>query len=168
MRAFSRAVRGRGTVYLTGGASALLVGWRASTNDIDLSFDPEPAGTFEAIARLKNELDLNVELAAPDHFVPRLQGWEDRSPLVEVIDGIEWRHYDFRTQALSKLARAAARDLGDVRAMLEHGLVDEDALRRALVEARPGLARFPRLEPEALEAALARVLEGSSTGPEDE
>lgn len=39
-----------------------------------LKLDPEPAGVFEAIAGLKQEIDVNVELAAPDDFVPALPG----------------------------------------------------------------------------------------------
>ena len=38
-----------GTCFITGGGSALLLGWRETTVDIDLKFDPEPAGVFDAI-----------------------------------------------------------------------------------------------------------------------
>ena len=44
----------------------MLIGWRETTVDADLKLDPEPAGVFEAIARLKDSLDINVELSAPD------------------------------------------------------------------------------------------------------
>src|SRR6267378_1959736 len=47
-----------GKVYFTGGATALLLGFREQTIDIDIKLDPEPKGVFEAIARLKNSLDL--------------------------------------------------------------------------------------------------------------
>lgn len=60
-----RAVRSPGRVYLTGGASALLEGWRTSTIDIDIKLDPEPIGVFEAIARLKDRLDTNVARPQP-------------------------------------------------------------------------------------------------------
>jgi len=65
MRALGNEARGEGRVYFTGGASAVLIGWRASTIDIDLKLDPEPPGAFEAIATLKDRLSVNVELAAP-------------------------------------------------------------------------------------------------------
>lgn len=45
-----------GACYLTGGACALLEGWRETTIDVDLKFDPVPAGVFEAIPRLMQEL----------------------------------------------------------------------------------------------------------------
>lgn len=67
-----RRARGSGRVYLTGGATALLHGWHTSTVGIDLKLDPEPAGAFEAIAELKDELDVNVELAAPDQLLGAL------------------------------------------------------------------------------------------------
>ncbi|MDQ3198340.1 MAG: hypothetical protein M3Q46_03985 [Verrucomicrobiota bacterium] len=59
--ALGERVRGAGRIYLTGGATAVLYGWRTMTIDIDLKADPEPAGLFEAIALLKDELDVNVE-----------------------------------------------------------------------------------------------------------
>jgi hypothetical protein len=37
MKALGREARGSGCIYFTGGASALLIGWRSSTVDIDLS-----------------------------------------------------------------------------------------------------------------------------------
>ena len=105
LEALGRACRGSGVLYLTGGASALLEGWRASTIVTDLRLDPEPEGVFAAIARIKEELDVNIELASPSDFPPELGDWRSRSPLVGRFGAIEVRHYDFRAQALAKLAR---------------------------------------------------------------
>lgn len=74
--------RGAGRIYLVGGASAVLVGWRATTVDADLKLAPEPDGVFEAIAEAKDTLDINIELAAPDDFVPALPDWESRSRFI--------------------------------------------------------------------------------------
>ena len=57
MEALGQRVKGPGTIYLTGGATALLFGWRAKTIDVDIKADPEPRGLFEAIAELKESLD---------------------------------------------------------------------------------------------------------------
>ena len=65
MSALGERVRGEGTIYLTGGATALLFAWRNSTIDVDLKADPEPVGFFEAIATLKDELDINVDHGGP-------------------------------------------------------------------------------------------------------
>ena len=59
-----------GRVYLTGGATAVLHGWREMTIDIDLKADPQPAGFFEAIAHVKESESVNVELASTDDFIP--------------------------------------------------------------------------------------------------
>jgi hypothetical protein len=79
MQALGREALGAGCIYFTGGASALLIGWRSSTVDIDIRLDPEPLGIFQAIAKLKQELNINIELASPQDFLPPLPGWRDRS-----------------------------------------------------------------------------------------
>ena len=68
MEALGRRASGPGAVYFTGGASAVLLGWRTATVDADLLLDPEPAGVFEAIAHIKDELSINIELASPADF----------------------------------------------------------------------------------------------------
>src|SRR5215212_6427717 len=79
MEELAAAAKSPGKVYLTGGATALLLGFREQTIDIDLKLDPEPEGAFEAIAVLKNRLNLNVELASPDDFIPRAGDWRECS-----------------------------------------------------------------------------------------
>jgi hypothetical protein len=154
LEALGRACRGPGVLYLTGGATALLEGWRDSTVDVDLKLDPEPEGVFSAIARIKEELDVNVELASPADFLPELRDWRSESRFVGRFGPIEVRHYDFRAQALSKLARGFERDLDDVREMLERGLVTRDGLRAAFSEMMPRLERFPRVDPTAIIESL--------------
>jgi Nucleotidyltransferase of unknown function (DUF6036) len=149
MREIGRRARGPGRVYLVGGASALLEGWRATTVDVDLKLDPEPAGIFEAIGALKNDLDVNVELSAPDQFLPPLPDWRERSVFIERQGEVEFFHYDFRAQALAKLARGYDRDLADVRAMLARNLVSRADLVAALETMRPDLLRYPALDADA-------------------
>ena len=60
MAELGNRVRGPGRIYFAGGATALLHGWRSTTIDVDLKADPEPPGLFEALAVLKDELDINV------------------------------------------------------------------------------------------------------------
>jgi hypothetical protein len=153
--ALGRACRGPGVVYLTGGATALLEGWRDATVDLDLKLDPEPEGIFAAIARIKEEWAVNVELASPDHFLPELADWREQSPLVGRFGLIDVRHYDLRAQALAKLARGFERDVADVRAMLERGLVTCARLRSAFAQMQGRLERFPRISGRELERRLA-------------
>ena len=58
------------TMYLTGGATAVLMGWREFTIDIDVKFVPDRDELLRQIPSLKEELQINVELASPDLFVP--------------------------------------------------------------------------------------------------
>ena len=115
MQELAAAARSPGNVYFTGGATALLLGFREQTIDIDLKLDPEPEGVFEAIAVLKNRLDLNVELASPDDFIPRADDWRERSRHIASIGLVQFFHYDFSLQALAKLERGHAQDLDSPR-----------------------------------------------------
>ncbi len=168
IRELGRRARGPGRIYLTGGASALLEGWRDATVDVDLKLDPEPRGIFEAIARLKTELDLNIELASPDQFLPSPPDWRERSTFIARHGEVEFFHYDFRAQALSKLARGFERDLADVRAMLERGLVSKPELADALEQIRPGLVRYPALNAEAFVRRVRRALERDDSSEVDD
>src|SRR5277367_4252220 len=109
MAALGQQVRGKGRIYLTGGATAVLHGWRTMTIDIDIKPDPEPPGLFEAIASLKEELEVNVELASPDQFIPAIPGWRERSLFIATHGLIEFLHYDPYGQALAKLQRGHER-----------------------------------------------------------
>src|SRR5882757_9135493 len=113
-----------GTIYITGGSTALLLGIRDQTIDIDIKLDPEPEGVFEAISELKITLDVNVELASPDQFIPPLPGWRERSQYITSSGQVEFRHYDFYAQALAKIERGHSQDLDDARALVTLGLID--------------------------------------------
>src|SRR5437588_12591492 len=93
MRAIAAATREPGRIYLTGGASAVLRGWRDSTVDIDLKLVPENDRMLRAIPDLKEKLSINVELASPDDFVPALPGWKSRSPFIAREGSIDFHHF---------------------------------------------------------------------------
>jgi hypothetical protein len=150
MQALGREAKGSGCIYFTGGASALLIGWRESTIDVDIRLDPEPPGIFQAIAKLKQKLNINIELASPQDFLPPLPGWRDRSVFIGKQGQILFYHYDFTAQALSKLSRGFDRDLKDVQAMYEQRLFSLRELRDCLEAIVPELIRFPSLEPDVL------------------
>lgn len=164
MEAIGHAALGPGRIYLTGGTTAVLDGWRRSTVDADLKLDPEPPGVFEAIARIKDELDVNVELAAPDDFIPPLPGWQQRSRFIARYGAVDFYHYDDYAQALAKVERGHDRDLADVRAMISRGLVDARELRRMFAAIEPNLIRYPAIDADVflrkLEELLAEVERG--------
>jgi hypothetical protein len=154
MLALGEQVRGGGRIYLTGGATAVLHGWRPMTIDIDLKPDPEPLGLFEALAILKDQLDINVELASPDQFIPAIPGWRERSLFIARHGLVEFFHYDPYGQALSKLQRRHERDLRDVRSMLRAKLISRDRLREMFTLIKPQLIRYPAVDPASFEAAV--------------
>ena len=156
MAALGSAAKSPGRIYLTGGATALLHGWRASTVDVDLKADPEPQGMFEAIASLKDTLDVNVELASPDQFIPELPGWRERSSFIAAHGPVEFFHYDFYSQALAKLQRGHERDLIDVGAMVARGLVEPMKLRELFAAIEPALIRFPGVDPVEFRAVVEK------------
>jgi hypothetical protein len=151
-------VRDPAHLWLVGGSSAVIEGWRSSTVDVDLRVEPEPGGFFEAIARLKDEVDVNVELADPSHFLPELPGWRERSPWIGRFGRLDVYHYDWNAQLLSKIERGHATDDVDVRAMLHRGLVDAAAARALYDRIEPDIVRFPAIDRAALAARVAAVL----------
>jgi hypothetical protein len=82
MEAFGRLARRDLRVYLVGGATAVLHGWRPTTIDVDLVMRPEDDTLLRAIPSLKEELQVNVELASPLDFIPVPPGWEDRGTFI--------------------------------------------------------------------------------------
>ena len=65
---------------------------------------------------------------------------------------------DFALQALSKIERGSPQDLDDVRAMLDLGLTDADAIRRTFRNVLPGLFRFPAVDADRLAAQVTAAL----------
>ena len=158
MDGIGRRAGGPGTIYLTGGATALILGFRDQTVDIDIKLDPEPPGVFEAIAELKESLQVNVELAAPDQFIPPLPGWKERSLFIESAGSVEFRHYDFYAQALAKIERGHRQDLADARSFMSAGLVHEADMRRLLEAIGPELIRYPAVDAEDLNRKVDEFL----------
>lgn len=154
MALMGKRVREPGRIYLAGGATAVLYGWRPMTIDIDIKPEPEPAGLFEAIALVKNELDINIELASPDQFIPALPGWRERSLFIARHGLMDFFHYDPYGQALAKLQRRHERDMQDIRSLLQNGLVQIGTLRELFNSIEPQLIRFPAIDPAVFRAAV--------------
>lgn len=135
------------------------------TVDVDMKADPEPAGFFEAIAMLKDQLAVNIELASPSDFIPELPNWRDRSLFIARHGLIDFYHYDPYSQALSKLERGHSRDLTDVGAMLQSGLIRRDLLFQQFLQIEPLLIRYPALDPKSFRATIEEFCQGSSREP---
>lgn len=157
MAALGSRAREDGVCYLAGGATAVLLGWRDATIDIDLRLVPEQEALLRALPELKEELELNVELASPGDFIPLPPGWEERSPFAAQEGRLSFRHVDLYAQALSKIERGHARDLEDVAAMLDRELVERSMLGRLFDLIEPELYRFPAVDPPTFRAAVEAV-----------
>lgn len=150
--------------YLTGGATAVLLGWRDSTIDVDVRFEPERDDVLRAVARLKDELRINVELASPADFIPVPAGAESRAIYVSTEGRLTVYHYDLYSQALAKVERGHDRDLADVAAMIRGGLVAPAAALRYLAEIEPQLHRFPAVDPVEFRRRAEEAFGGGEVG----
>jgi hypothetical protein len=157
MRELGRAVQVEGRVYLTGGATAVLHGWRETTIDVDIKLIPDRDEILREIPRLKEKLNLNVELAAPSDFIPLPSGWEDRSPLIQREGGLSFHHFDPVAQALSKAERGHDQDIRDVEEMIAAGLVNPAEAMIQFEAIEPELFRFPAIDPASFRRAAEKL-----------
>ena len=153
-RELGRAVAPGTKMYLTGGATAVLEGWRDSTADIDVRFEPDSDAALSRIAELKEKLGVNVKLASPLDFLPELDGWRERSRFRFREGNLEVFDFDPYSQALSKLERRFELDLDDVRSMVRSGQVNPERLRELFEGIEPELYRFPAIDPPSLRKAV--------------
>lgn len=145
-------------IYLTGGATAVLEGWRSSTVDIDILVEPESDAVMRRIAELKEEIQVNVELASPLDFLPPLPEWRERCRSRFRAGAVEVFDFDLYSQALSKVERGFELDLEDVGELLARGLVDGERLRELHGAIEEELFRFPAVDPTSLREKLERAL----------
>lgn len=157
MQALGAAAEVATRVYFTGGATAVLLGWRPSTIDIDVKIEPDTDALFRAIPHIKESLSLNVELASPVDFIPVRPGWQDRSPFIVQERQASFHHFDLYAQALAKVERGHQQDLADVREMLSRGLIDTSGAREYFASIEPQLHRYPAVDPESFRRAIDEI-----------
>lgn len=158
MRELAHRSDATGRVYLTGGASAVLLDWRDSTLDIDIKVIPDDDRVLRVLPEMKERLHLNVELAAPSDFIPPLPGWEERSPFIAREGALSFHHYDFYSQCLAKIERGHRKDFADVRMMLTSGLVWPERLAELFTRIEPELYRYPAIDGPAFRRAVESTL----------
>ena len=129
--------------------------------------DPEPPGIFQAIAKIKQELNINIKLASPQDFLPPLPGWRDRSRFITKQGDISFYHYDFTAQALAKLSRGYNRDLNDVKAMYDQNLFSLLDLQDGFNAIEPEMIRFPSLDPVILRTKVEQFIESCHAQTEE-
>lgn len=164
-RALGRAAATPSRVYVTGGVTAVLLGFRPSTVDIDLEIHPESDEILRAIPRLKEELRVNVELAVPHHFIPPLPGWQERSRFIRQEGPLAFFHYDFYGQVLSKLERGHDKDLRDVQQFAERGFLGRSRLLELFDAIEPDLYQYPAVDPTAFRQAVEDFVRDQLASP---
>lgn len=154
MKALGSGVKSPARVFLVGGASAVLLGWRDSTIDIDLKAIPERDDILRQLSTLKERLEINIELASPDNFIPELPGWEDRSQFVRQEGKLTFLHYDFYAQALAKIERGHETDLQDIQQMIRSNLVDPGRLLELFSQIEGDIHKYPALNAPSFRRAV--------------
>jgi hypothetical protein len=162
MHALGREARRDVRVYLVGGATAVLLGWRPSTIDIDLVMRPEDEHLLRAIVGLKESIGVNVELASPADFIPVPEGWEDRGRFITTLGRVSFYHYDPYAQALAKVERGHQQDQTDVREMLARGWIDPARAKAYYDAIEPALYRFPAIHAPAFRAAVEEAFKSEA------
>ena len=147
-------------VYVVGGGTAVLAGWRSSTIDADLYAEDERV--FRDIQAIKERLELNVEFARPEQFVPAIPGSPGRHVFITRVRNIEFFHYDPYAQLLSKIVRGFRKDLLDANSFLASGLVEAGRFQE-LVSRIPesAYARYPNLSRDSVLSAVGDFLADS-------
>jgi len=164
MQALGHEARHPVRLYFTGGASAVLIGWRETTIDVDIHLLPEDDRLLRALPELKESLRINIELACPADFIPALPGWENRSQFIEQCGKLACHHYDFYAQALAKIERGHAQDLGDVAEMFRRGLIESAEILRLFAGIEPLLYRYPAVDPGAFRRAVQAAVPAPRRG----
>lgn len=154
----NRAAR-QARLYFTGGATAVLLGWRASTIDVDILLVPDDDRLLRALPELKENLEINVELASPAHFIPELPGWEERSVFIAHEGKLSFFHYDLYSQALAKIERGHSLDVSDVQEMLRRALIAPAQLMELFERISPQLYRYPAIDPRSFRQAVKGMIE---------
>ena len=159
MKALARNAPRRGSyrVYFVGGGTAVYLGWRRSSIDVDLYSDQEVV--FRNIQEIKERLNINIEFARPEDFVPPLKGTADRHVFIDMVGAITFYHYDPYSQILSKVVRGFQRDLDDAKEFIDNGMVDPQEFQ-SLVAAIPdsAYAKYPSLSRGGIENAVETFL----------
>jgi hypothetical protein len=158
MKRLSETAAGPARIFLVGGATAVLLGWRETTIDIDLKIVAETDDVLRSVPELKERLQVNVELASPDDFIPELPGWQDRSLFIQQNGNLTYLHYDFYAQALAKIERGHETDLQDVHHMIHSALVDPTRLLEFFSEIEEDMYRYPAIDGKKFRAAVERIV----------
>lgn len=152
-------------IFLVGGATAVLLGWRESTIDVDMKVIPDSDSILKSFPALKERLEMNIELASPDDFIPALPGWQERSKFIQQEGKVSFFHYDFYAQALAKIERGHDSDIRDVQEMIRRGLVEPKRLLELFSRVEDQLYRYPAIDGASFRRNVEQIVEKQISEP---
>jgi hypothetical protein len=161
LKNLGRSFRKPGRLYLVGGAALVHMGIRAgSTQDIDIEIHAANEDEMmEAIRRLKDTMNINIEFASPGDFMPLPKQWEMDAKYVGRYGTIDVFYFDFYSIALSKIQRGSTADIRDVKLLLEQGIITPQGLDETYSEVLPQVGKRPygKLDPKQFAERYAAV-----------
>jgi hypothetical protein len=125
---------------------------------VDILVVPDDDRVLRALPEIKEELQINVELACPAHFIPELPGWEERSLFIAREGKLSVFHYDLYAQALAKIERGHSQDVSDVQEMVRRGHVEPARLQQFFEGIVPQLYRYPAIDPGGFRRAIEKAV----------
>lgn len=141
------------TVYLSGGATAVMFDIRETTIDVDIKFEPEEMQMYKAIQVLKEKLNMNIELASPLDFIPALPQWKERSIFITANNKVSFYHLDLYSQVIAKVQRGWKKDLTDAEGFMNNNL-DKNTLKKLFLSVKSDFIKFPAVNVNELEKKL--------------
>jgi hypothetical protein len=153
IKALGAAATTPARIFLVGGATAVLLGWRDSTIDVDMKVVPD-SDILQSLPGLKERLEMNIELASPDDFIPPLPGWQERSRFIRQEGNLGFFHYDFYAQALAKIERGHDSDRRDVQEMMLRKLIEPNRLLELFSRIEDQLYKYPAIDGASFRRAV--------------
>lgn len=151
--------QGEGTLYLLGGSAMCLLGSPRQTEDIDYTFastEELDMGLEASINQLAGEMQLDMELAPIDEFIPLPIDADKRHQLIGRYGKLTVYTYDPYSIALSKVSRGFDSDLEDVLFLLNRGMIEMSRLEVFVTAAIPEALGFD-IDPQEMKQYLAEV-----------
>ena len=158
MRAIAAEAREPGRIYLAGGASVVLKALARKHGGYRHHDHPRERSNPSRNPRLEGTASRQRRTVVAGAFRSAVAGMGRPQPVHRRAKAsIAFHHFDFYTQALSKIERAHRKDLLDVDSMIRDGLVDPKRLLALFEEVDDQLYRYPALNPPTLRAAVERL-----------
>jgi hypothetical protein len=161
LNALGKVFRKPGRLYLAGGAALVHMGLRpGSTLDIDIVIETTAEDEMvNAIRRLVEQMQLNIEFSSPGDFIPLPSQWMAHAKYIGRYGSIDAFYFDFYSLALSKISRGNDRDLVDVKLLVQQKVIDLQKLDAAYQEVLPRMGKRPyiNLDPQKFADRYAMV-----------